>query len=82
MGKGHGWVNGKSIGRYWPSYLANENGCSSNCDFRGAYYDSKCVINCGKPTQRSYVFKFLGIELNLYNMNVSSVLSEKKLMTV
>ncbi|XP_022143801.1 beta-galactosidase 15-like [Momordica charantia] len=54
MGKGHAWVNGKSIGRYWPSYLANENGCSSNCDFHGAYYDSKCVTNCGKPSQRWY----------------------------
>ncbi|KAL0543715.1 hypothetical protein IC582_018819 [Cucumis melo] len=54
MGKGHAWVNGKSIGRYWPSYLANENDCSSHCDFRGAYYDNKCVTNCGKPTQRWY----------------------------
>lgn len=54
MGKGHAWVNGKSIGRYWPSYLATENGCSSSCDFRGTYYDSKCATNCGKPSQRWY----------------------------
>lgn len=79
MGKGHAWVNGKSIGRYWPSYLANENDCSSHCDFRGAYYDNKCVTNCGKPTQRWYVFEFLGIERKLYNMIVSS---EKKVMIV
>lgn len=55
MGKGHAWVNGLSIGRYWPSYLSIENGCSSSCDFRGAYSDGKCATNCGKPTQRWYV---------------------------
>ncbi|XP_022972701.1 beta-galactosidase 7-like [Cucurbita maxima] len=54
MGKGHAWVNGLSIGRYWPSYLSIENGCSSSCDFRGAYSDGKCATNCGKPTQRWY----------------------------
>ncbi|KAG6595196.1 Beta-galactosidase 7, partial [Cucurbita argyrosperma subsp. sororia] len=54
MGKGHAWVNGLSIGRYWPSYLSTENGCSSSCDFRGAYSDGKCATNCGKPTQRWY----------------------------
>ncbi|XP_027357220.1 beta-galactosidase 15-like [Abrus precatorius] len=29
LGKGQAWVNGNNIGRYWPSYLAEENGCSS-----------------------------------------------------
>ena len=52
LGKGHAWVNGHSIGRYWPSYLASEDGCSSECDYRGSYSNSKCLTNCGKPSQR------------------------------
>lgn len=53
MGKGEAWVNGQSIGRYWPSYLAEEDGCSTEpCDYRGEYGSSKCVSNCGQPTQR------------------------------
>jgi hypothetical protein len=39
LGKGHAWVNGQSIGRYWLSYLANEDGCSPTCDYRGTYYN-------------------------------------------
>ncbi|KAG5101536.1 hypothetical protein JHK84_046505 [Glycine max] len=55
MGKGYAWVNGKNIGRIWPSYNAEEDGCSDEpCDYRGEYSDSKCVTNCGKPTQRWY----------------------------
>ncbi|KAL5705204.1 Beta-galactosidase 7 [Ranunculus cassubicifolius] len=54
LGKGHAWVNGKSIGRYWPSFLAGEDGCSNTCDYRGAYSDTKCVTNCGQPSQRWY----------------------------
>ncbi|KAG5546987.1 hypothetical protein RHGRI_012874 [Rhododendron griersonianum] len=55
MGKGEAWVNGQSIGRYWPSYLAEEDGCSTEpCDYRGEYGSSKCVSNCGQPTQRWY----------------------------
>ncbi|KAK9275963.1 hypothetical protein L1049_023238 [Liquidambar formosana] len=55
LGKGHAWVNGKSIGRYWPSYMAEEDGCSDEiCDYRGSYDDKKCVTNCGQPTQRWY----------------------------
>ncbi|XP_050243381.1 beta-galactosidase 15-like [Quercus robur] len=54
LGKGHAWVNGHSIGRYWPSYLAGEDGCSSECDYRGSYSNSKCLTNCGKPSQRWY----------------------------
>ncbi|EPS73924.1 hypothetical protein M569_00825, partial [Genlisea aurea] len=55
MGKGYAWVNGNSLGRYWPSFLADENGCSDDpCDYRGAYDNNKCVYNCGKPTQRYY----------------------------
>ncbi|KAG4970256.1 hypothetical protein JHK82_035946 [Glycine max] len=55
MGKGYAWVNGQNIGRIWPSYNAEEDGCSDEpCDYRGEYTDSKCVTNCGKPTQRWY----------------------------
>ncbi|WCJ28381.1 Beta-galactosidase [Euphorbia peplus] len=55
MGKGYAWVNGNNIGRYWPSYLADESGCSNEeCDYRGPYENNKCVYNCGKPTQRWY----------------------------
>ncbi|KAF2287107.1 hypothetical protein GH714_038216 [Hevea brasiliensis] len=55
MGKGVAWVNGHSIGRYWPSFLAEEDGCSIEaCDYRGPYDNNKCVTNCGKPTQRWY----------------------------
>ncbi|KAF3450937.1 hypothetical protein FNV43_RR07026 [Rhamnella rubrinervis] len=54
MGKGQAWVNGHSIGRFWPSYIANENGCGGSCDYRGEYKAEKCVTNCGNPTQRWY----------------------------
>ncbi|KAK4779938.1 hypothetical protein SAY87_016044 [Trapa incisa] len=54
LGKGEAWVNGRSIGRYWPSYIA-EDGCSTDaCDYRGPYDNNKCVFNCGNPTQRWY----------------------------
>ncbi|KAL0374970.1 UNVERIFIED_CONTAM: Beta-galactosidase [Sesamum radiatum] len=52
LGKGTAWVNGHDIGRYWPSYLADDNGCVSFCDYRGAYTGSKCLTNCGKSSQR------------------------------
>ncbi|XP_027331397.1 beta-galactosidase 7-like [Abrus precatorius] len=55
MGKGYAWVNGQNIGRIWPSYDADEDGCSDDpCDYRGEYDDKKCVTNCGQPTQRWY----------------------------
>ncbi|KAK7311282.1 hypothetical protein RJT34_09315 [Clitoria ternatea] len=54
LGKGHAWINGHSIGRYWPSYLANEEGCSSKCDYRGAYTSNKCLSNCGNSSQKWY----------------------------
>ncbi|QCD80206.1 beta-galactosidase [Vigna unguiculata] len=55
MGKGYAWVNGENLGRIWPSYLAEEEGCSDEpCDYRGEYTDTKCVTNCGNPTQRWY----------------------------
>ncbi|XP_048321306.2 beta-galactosidase 7 [Ziziphus jujuba] len=54
LGKGEAWVNGQSLGRYWPKFEANEDGCSYSCDYRGAYGSNKCLTNCGKPTQRWY----------------------------
>ncbi|KAJ8435204.1 hypothetical protein Cgig2_028390 [Carnegiea gigantea] len=54
LNKGHAWVNGNSIGRYWVSKLAPTEGCSSTCDYRGKYYAEKCNTGCGKPTQRWY----------------------------
>uniref|UniRef100_A0A9I9CPE9 Beta-galactosidase n=1 Tax=Cucumis melo TaxID=3656 RepID=A0A9I9CPE9_CUCME len=70
MGKGQAWVNGKSIGRYWPSYLATENGCSSSCDYRGAYYGSKYHIprsymNDGKENTLILFEEFGGMPLNI-----------------
>ncbi|KAK9672424.1 hypothetical protein RND81_12G099700 [Saponaria officinalis] len=52
LGKGHAWVNGNSIGRYWPSYLATADGCKESCDYRGSYSPNKCNSNCGASTQR------------------------------
>ncbi|ONI10286.1 hypothetical protein PRUPE_4G038600 [Prunus persica] len=56
MGKGQAWVNGQSIGRYWPAYLSPSSGCTngSDCDYRGAYDPSKCLKNCGQPAQTLY----------------------------
>ncbi|KAK7251637.1 hypothetical protein RIF29_35004 [Crotalaria pallida] len=54
LGKGHAWVNGKSIGRYWPKYHADEDGCFAKCDYRGSYNSNKCLSKCGKPSQRWY----------------------------
>ncbi|XP_076894152.1 beta-galactosidase 8-like [Bidens hawaiensis] len=53
MGKGEAWVNGQSIGRYWPSYIAPSGGCSA-CSYKGPYSSSKCLKNCGKPSQKLY----------------------------
>ncbi|XP_059635690.1 beta-galactosidase-like isoform X2 [Cornus florida] len=55
MGKGHAWVNGQSIGRYWPTFLAPKVGCNATCDYRGYYNNTaRCMTNCGNPTQRWY----------------------------
>ncbi|XP_058757536.1 beta-galactosidase 8-like [Vicia villosa] len=54
MGKGEAWVNGQSIGRYWPTYIAPTSGCTDSCNYRGAYSSSKCLKNCGKPSQTLY----------------------------
>ncbi|KAF7119915.1 hypothetical protein RHSIM_Rhsim13G0093500 [Rhododendron simsii] len=54
MGKGEAWVNGQSIGRYWPNYTASSAGCTSSCNYRGSYSSNKCLKNCGKPSQQLY----------------------------
>ncbi|XP_050899736.1 beta-galactosidase 8 isoform X2 [Lathyrus oleraceus] len=54
MGKGEAWVNGQSIGRYWPTYIASKSGCTNSCNYRGSYSSSKCLKNCGKPSQTLY----------------------------
>lgn len=53
MGKGHAWVNGNSIGRYWAAFKAKGN-CTNTCDYRGKYYAEKCLTNCGNATQTHY----------------------------
>lgn len=55
MGKGQAWVNGQSIGRFWPSYVVPANSCSNGCDYRGLFNSTKCVSNCGQPSQRWWV---------------------------
>ncbi|AES88600.1 putative glycosidase [Medicago truncatula] len=54
MGKGEAWVNGQSIGRYWPTYISPNSGCTDSCNYRGTYSASKCLKNCGKPSQTLY----------------------------
>ncbi|XP_010541689.1 PREDICTED: beta-galactosidase 7-like [Tarenaya hassleriana] len=54
LGKGEAWINGRSIGRYWPSFDADNDGCSEECDYRGPYDSNKCAFKCGEPTQRLY----------------------------
>ncbi|XAR62545.1 Beta-galactosidase [Bertholletia excelsa] len=52
MGKGLIWINGESLGRHWPGYIAVGN-CGS-CSYTGNYNENKCQLNCGQPTQRWY----------------------------
>lgn len=52
MGKGEIWVNGQSIGRHWPAYIAQ--GSCNNCNYAGTYTDKKCRAYCGKPSQTWY----------------------------
>ncbi|KAK9160853.1 hypothetical protein Syun_007194 [Stephania yunnanensis] len=66
MGKGYAWVNGRSIGRFWPSFLARENGCTATCDYRGSYNNNKCLSKCGETSQRWYHVprSFLNFDVN------------------
>ncbi|KAK2645384.1 hypothetical protein Ddye_020579 [Dipteronia dyeriana] len=52
MGKGMFWINGKSIGCHWPGYIAH--GDCAACNYAGFYDETKCLTNCGEPSQRWY----------------------------
>ncbi|CAJ2637955.1 unnamed protein product [Trifolium pratense] len=52
MGKGEIWVNGHSIGRHWPAYIARGN--CGGCNYAGTFTDKKCRTNCGQSTQKWY----------------------------
>ncbi|CAL0332422.1 unnamed protein product [Lupinus luteus] len=52
MGKGQVWLNGKSLGRYWPAYKAS--GTCDYCSYAGTYTETKCRSNCGEASQRWY----------------------------
>ncbi|XP_054780480.1 beta-galactosidase 1-like [Prosopis cineraria] len=52
MGKGQVWINGQSLGRYWPAYKAS--GTCGDCDYAGTYDEKKCRSNCGEASQRWY----------------------------
>ncbi|MQL69305.1 hypothetical protein Taro_001585 [Colocasia esculenta] len=52
MGKGQVWINGQSIGRYWPAYKAS--GSCGGCSYAGTYNEKKCQSNCGEASQRWY----------------------------
>ncbi|KAJ8640959.1 hypothetical protein MRB53_017653 [Persea americana] len=52
MGKGQIWINGQSIGRYWPAYKAS--GSCGECSYSGTYSEKKCLTNCGESSQRWY----------------------------
>ncbi|XP_073149105.1 beta-galactosidase 8-like isoform X2 [Henckelia pumila] len=54
MGKGQAWVNGQSIGRYWPTNTAPSSGCTDSCNYRRVYKTSNCLKNCGAATQQLY----------------------------
>ncbi|KAG2728822.1 hypothetical protein I3843_01G217200 [Carya illinoinensis] len=52
MGKGQVWINGQSLGRYWPAYKAS--GTCGECNYAGTYNEKKCLRNCGEASQRWY----------------------------
>ncbi|KAF3655194.1 Beta-galactosidase [Capsicum annuum] len=52
MGKGQVWINGQSLGRYWPGYKASGN-CGA-CNYAGLFNEKKCLSNCGEASQRWY----------------------------
>ncbi|KAF3322292.1 beta-galactosidase 1-like protein [Carex littledalei] len=55
LGKGEAWVNGNSLGRYWPAYNDTAQGPCGHCDYRGKFTENKpCRTGCGEPAQRWY----------------------------
>lgn len=72
MGKGHAWINGNSIGRFWPARITDSNGCGTECDYRGKYNERKCLSNCGNPSQRWYKHHLshnIGLPATNYSQN-------------
>ncbi|KAJ8506240.1 hypothetical protein OPV22_007126 [Ensete ventricosum] len=53
LGKGEAWVNGNSLGRFWPNFTAGAYGCNQ-CDYRGNFQSDKCRTACGEASQRWY----------------------------
>ncbi|KAI3473953.1 hypothetical protein Pfo_028527 [Paulownia fortunei] len=82
LGKGTAWVNGHDIGRYWPSFLADENGCSTSCDYKGAYTEfggnptliSVQTVTVGKAFAHAYEGNSL--ELGCHSANSLSVVEQ------
>ncbi|CAN0878016.1 Beta-galactosidase 1 [Linum grandiflorum] len=55
MFKGQAWINGQSIGRYWLAYKEpSDSNICGNCSYTGTYRETKCLSNCGEPSQRWY----------------------------
>lgn len=52
LGKGQAWVNGQSLGRYWPAFMPPNDCGGGGCDYRGAYKSDRCLDGCDQPTQR------------------------------
>ncbi|KAM0038540.1 putative beta-galactosidase [Helianthus debilis subsp. tardiflorus] len=52
-GKGEAWVNGQSIRRYWTTHIAPTTGCQE-CSYKGSSSPTKCLKNCGEPSQKLY----------------------------
>lgn len=50
MGKGQIWINGQSVGRYWPAYKAS--GSCSTCSYAGYFDEKKCLSKCGESSQK------------------------------
>ncbi|KAI4386958.1 hypothetical protein MLD38_004831 [Melastoma candidum] len=52
MSKGQIWINGRSVGRYYPAYKAS--GSCSGCNYTGTFDEKKCLRGCGDASQRWY----------------------------
>ncbi|KAL0338957.1 UNVERIFIED_CONTAM: Beta-galactosidase [Sesamum angustifolium] len=52
MGKGEIWINGQSIGRHWPGYIAK--GSCGECNYAGTFSEKKCQRGCDQSSQRWY----------------------------
>ncbi|KAL0346687.1 UNVERIFIED_CONTAM: Beta-galactosidase [Sesamum calycinum] len=50
--QGEIWINGQSIGRHWPGYIAK--GSCGECNYAGTFSEKKCQRGCDQPSQRWY----------------------------